>query len=135
MTHRFRIFKRATKGVGTVGAFLLVGWIFIGIEEVHGDVEMGDGERFFIKHRPSLQWTFSNPAIPFLDVKTPDNLSIEARRELPRFCLIRYGTESLVDCYRIFCKDATPIGPQVLAEGSSRTRFVCANANHPFWKQ
>lgn len=83
--------------LAVVAAFFV--WPFIGIERIVGDHEMGIFWEPFFKHRPSLQFRFSNPAQKGLDIIPVDELSISERVEFKQYCEQRFGVAEPSDCY------------------------------------
>lgn len=86
------------KGLGAVG---LVGalWAFVGVERLVGDHEVGVSWVLFLKHRPSLQVRFTNPAQKGLEIAPFESLSPAEQAAFVEFCGIRFGVRDTLRCY------------------------------------
>lgn len=73
-------------------------WAFVGVERVTGDHEMGVSWEPFMKHQPSLQVRFQNPAQIGLDVSSFDTLSPKEQTAFVEFCVIRFGEHDPAKC-------------------------------------
>lgn len=74
-------------------------WAFIGVERIVGDHEIGVSWEPFIKHRPSLQVRFENPAQKGLDLTLVGELSASERAAFIEYCDLRFGEVDAVRCY------------------------------------
>lgn len=73
--------------------------LFAGAEFLIGDHEIGSSWSMFIKHRPTWQFEFHNPAQHTLDIEPYDDLTIDEKAKLRDFCLIRFGLPDIDLCY------------------------------------
>lgn len=74
-------------------------WAFVGIEHVVGDHELGSTWEPFVKHRPSLQMRFTNPAQRGLEQVTFETLSPAEQTAFIEFCGIRFGASDPEKCH------------------------------------
>lgn len=72
---------------------------FVGVERMVGDHEIGVSWEPFIKHRPSLQVRFENPAQKGLELTPIDELSASERAAFIEFCGLRFGEADAARCY------------------------------------
>jgi len=82
-------------GAAGIGAL----WTFVGVDRIVGDHELGISWEAFIKHRPSLQLRFDNPARKGLELATIDEFSTSQRAAFSSYCEIRFGEADLKRCY------------------------------------
>jgi len=80
-------------------AAVVVLWLFVGIERIAGDHEIGVSSRLFIKHQPSLQFHFSNPAEIGLDIIPIEELSASEQVAFKHYCELRFGESEPAKCY------------------------------------
>lgn len=73
-------------------------WAFVGIEHVVGYHELGSSWEPFMKHRPSLQVRFKNPAQKGLDLAAFDSLSPTEQIAFVEFCTILFGMHDPAKC-------------------------------------
>lgn len=91
----------AVKGVAVIagGAVVVAAmWAFVGFERIVGDHEVGASWEPFIKHRPSLQMRFENPAQKGLEIVEFENLSPDDQAAFTNFCAFRFGTTDAARC-------------------------------------
>ena len=74
-------------------------WAFVGVERIVGDHEVGVSWEPFIKHRPSLQVRFENPAQKGLELTPVGELSASERAAFIEFCDLRFGEADAASCY------------------------------------
>lgn len=86
-------------GVGVLLAGIL--WAFGGVERMVGDHEVGVSWEPFVKHRPSLQVRFMNPAQKGLEIVPFDALSPAEQAEFIEFCNIRFGVADVGRCHAL----------------------------------
>lgn len=86
---------KAVLGVVATGTV----WAFVGVERMVGDHEIGVSWEPFIKHRPSLQVRFENPAQKGLELTPIDELSASERAAFIEFCGLRFGEADAARCY------------------------------------
>ena len=93
---------RTTPLKATVAAVVAVMlWAFVGVERIVGDHEAGISWETFIKHRPTLQVIFQNPAQKDLDIASFDTLSLAEQAAFIDYCTIRFGTPDAGQCRAI----------------------------------
>lgn len=73
-------------------------WAFVGVERIVGDHEMGLSWEPFIKHRPSLQLRFQNPAQKGLEIEPFETLSAVEQAAFKEYCVSRFGTSDIMQC-------------------------------------
>lgn len=73
-------------------------WAFVGVERIAGDHEVGVSWETFIKHRPSTQLKFQNPAQKGLELIPFEALSLADQTAFIEFCAIRFGTTNTTQC-------------------------------------
>lgn len=83
-------------GIACIAVGLL--WAFVGVERVVGDHEMGVSWEPFVKHQPSLQIRFTNPAQKGLELASFDSLSPREQTAFVEFCVIRFGEPDPAKC-------------------------------------
>lgn len=85
------------------GAATLIGtlWAFGGVERMVGDHEIGVSWEPFVKHRPSLQVRFMNPAQKGLEIVPYNSLSPVEQAEFIDFCSIRFGVADMERCHTL----------------------------------
>jgi hypothetical protein len=76
-------------------------WVFVGVERIVGDHEVGISWEAFIKHRPSVQLKFQNPAQKGLELIPFEALSLADQTAFIEFCAIRFGTTNTAQCRAI----------------------------------
>lgn len=86
-------------GVAVVLAGIL--WAFGGVERMVGDHEVGVSWEPFVKHRPSLQVRFTNPAQKGLEIVPFDSLSPAEQVEFIEFCSTRFGVADAGHCHAL----------------------------------
>lgn len=74
-------------------------WAFFGVERIVSDHEIGVSWEPFIKHRPSLQVLFENPAQKGLKLTPVVAMSASERAAFIEFCELRFGEVDAVRCY------------------------------------
>lgn len=83
-------------GAAGIGAL----WTFVGVERIVGDHELGVSWEVFIKHRPTLQLRFDNPAWKGLELVAINEFSTPQRAAFSSYCEIRFGEADLRLCHR-----------------------------------
>jgi hypothetical protein len=76
-------------------------WPFVGFDHYVGDHEIGAWWDIFMKSSPSLQFFFSNPAQPTLEIIPFDQLDDLRKEDMRRYCKIRYWVDDIEECYRL----------------------------------
>jgi hypothetical protein len=87
--------------VSIVAFAVVVLWSFVGAEHIIDDHEVGTSWQIFIKHRPSLHFTFKNPAQKGLEIVDYKALSSSDRSSFLEFCNIRFGIIEPSQCQTI----------------------------------
>lgn len=83
-----------------IGAVLVgVCWLFVGVERIVGDHEVGVSWEPFLKHRPSLTVRFTKLAQKDLEIVPFEALSPKEQADLMEFCRIRFGFSDYKRCY------------------------------------
>jgi len=85
-----------------VPLILVLGWLFVGLDQYVGDHEVGVQWDPFIKHRPSTTVLFQNPAQVGLDMVPFENLGENKKKSVIQYCRVRYGTDDIKRCYDSF---------------------------------
>ncbi|MBB6186430.1 hypothetical protein [Rhodanobacter sp. MP7CTX1] len=111
----------------------VVFWAFVGAERVVGDHEEGVSWPLFVKHEPTFQFHFHNPAQRVLDIDPFDELSPTEQANFHEFCKIRYGKVSIRQCYTQTCgrrldEDIPPSG-----NGSWKPQGACWEYSSAPW--
>ena len=91
-------------GMATATVCLL--WTFVGFERTVGDHEMGVSWEPFLKHRPSMQLLFENPAQNGLELAPLEELPPAGQTAFIEFCDIRFAEADTAKCLERFV--ATP---------------------------
>jgi len=73
-------------------------WPFVGLEQLVGDHEVGVVWTPFIKHRPSMQMLFTNPAQEGLDTLPFESLPSQRQAAFLAYCRVRFGLTSAQKC-------------------------------------
>lgn len=73
-------------------------WPFVGLERLIGDHEVGVVWTPFLKHRPSLQMLYVNPAQEGLDSLPFESLPPQQHAEFLAYCRVRFGLTSGQKC-------------------------------------
>lgn len=82
----------------------LLGWLFLGIEEVQKEFDMVYG--FFLKQSPGFQVVYRNYAVcGECDVKPFARLTAWQKEQLVGYCQARFGLDDIRPCYAIFEKE------------------------------
>ncbi|HEY4291744.1 hypothetical protein [Luteibacter sp.] len=126
--------KRILRRTGFVAALFLITWLFVGCEKVYGDHEVGNWHWPFIKHEPSFQVHFENPADVGLEILPPDKLTRGEQWKLPKFCEVRYGVSSVISCYEAMCEERMPRTEEGLKK-SLEWDGICFHRDRAFWRQ
>lgn len=74
-------------------------WLFIGIERLVGDHEIGVSYQPFIKHRPDWRLLFSDPTQVDLETISFKKLTAAGQRSVIEYCEIRFGLINVEECY------------------------------------
>lgn len=83
---------------GVVILLVVVLWVFVGVERIVGDHEMGVSWEPFLKHKPSLQMRFINPAQKGLEIVPLEALSPSEQGAFREFCAVRFGVADMSQC-------------------------------------
>jgi hypothetical protein len=83
--------------IGVVAAAAL--WAFVGVERIVSDHEIGVAWEPFIKHRPSLQVWFENPAQKGLELTPVVAMPASEHAAFIGFCELRFGEVDAVRCF------------------------------------
>ncbi|MES2743537.1 MAG: hypothetical protein V4754_21665 [Pseudomonadota bacterium] len=73
--------------------------LFVGVDRFVGDHEVGVTWIFFLKHKPTVQFEFSNPAQLGLELIPINKLTPGQRKKVIEYCDIRYGIVDIDFCY------------------------------------
>lgn len=85
---------RAAVAIAVIG----VTWANTGVERIAGDHEVGTSWQGFVKHRPSAQLVFENPARRGLEQIAPESMLPAQRAEFLAYCDIRFGAADAAQC-------------------------------------
>lgn len=81
-------------------------WAFVGVERIVSDHEKGITWELFIKHRPSLQVRFENPARKGLEIEPIENLSPAEQDAFIEFCTVRFGVMDTMQCRALILQNS-----------------------------
>lgn len=74
-------------------------WLFVGVERVVGDHEIGVTWEPFIKHHSDPRVFFENPAQHGLDIVPYEELSPAEQQRFVDYCNLRFGVSDPNQCH------------------------------------
>jgi hypothetical protein len=73
-------------------------WLFVGVERIVDDHEVGTSWQVFVKHRLSTRLIFENPAQQGVELIQYEALTRTDRASFIEYCDVRFGTRNAEQC-------------------------------------